>query len=116
MSANQVADISGKLRAATLANDSDLLPFSPSQDNDENSGNMAIVLLAYADALNSEKKKNPTQAKLVEAQALAILDNVWKPMGERKAKEQPQNRGFFNGQDFFPGRTTRYNTNIGNFP
>ncbi|HKF48323.1 MAG TPA: hypothetical protein VKB38_13255 [Terracidiphilus sp.] len=116
VSLNQIADITGKRRAPTLVNDTDLLPFSPTDDNDENSGNMAIVLLGYADALNSEKKKDPNTAKLVEAQAFSILDNVWKPMGERKAQQQQQNRPFFNTQNFFPNGRAGRGTNIGNFP
>ncbi len=113
ISAGQEIDISGKLRASTLSGDNDLLPFSPTSDNQESSGNQAIILLAYADALDSEKKKNPTQAALEEKKAFSILDNVWAPMGERKAEENSQNRPFFNVQNFFPGRNQ--GTNIGNF-
>ncbi len=116
VSAGLEVDISGKLRAPTLSADADLLPFSPYDDNDENSGNQAVVLLAYADALSSEKKKNPTQAALEEKRALGILDNVWKPIGERRAQKTSQNRPFFQTQDYFSGRATKNNTNIGNFP
>jgi hypothetical protein len=117
ISAGQTADITGKLRMPTPVNDTDLLPFSPTQDNNENSGNDAIVHLARAHALQSEKKKEYTQAVAVEKDALAMLDNVWKPMGERRAQQQSQNRSFFNTFDFFPNRrSTRGDTNIGNFP
>jgi len=116
ISAGQEADVFGKLRASTLSGDSDLLPFSPMSDNNENSGNMAIVLLAYADALSSEKKKNPTQSMAEEKKAFAILDNVWKPMAERKAAKTSENRGFFTPPDYFAGNRNRSNTNIGNFP
>ena len=116
VSAGQEGDVFGKLRAATLSADGDLLPFSPMSDNNENSGNQAIVLLAYADALASDKKKNPTQAIAIEKQAFALLDNVWKPMGERNAQDSPQNRPFFNTGDYFAGSRNPWNTNIGNFP
>jgi hypothetical protein len=112
----QECDISGKLRATPLVNPTDLLPFSPMNDNQENSGNMAIVLLAYSDALGSEKKKNPTGSLAEEKRALAILDAVWKPMGERLAKEQSQSRPFFNTGDLYPQKRNRFNTNIANFP
>ena len=53
----------GKKFPATLSSSSDLLPFSPTTDNYEHSGNEAIVLLAYAEALSSEKKKMYTEAE-----------------------------------------------------
>lgn len=115
LSPGQVIDITGKLRSTALVSDSDLLPFSPSVDGDENSGNMAIVLLGYADALASEKKQDPNGAKLNEQNAFSILDAIWKPMGERKAKQQPQHRSFFTGRDYFPNHRGGWTQNTGNF-
>lgn len=115
-SAGQSYSLYGKLRAPTLATGTDLLPFSPDTDSDQNSGNDVIILLAYADALNSEKKKNPAGAKEVEQLAFSILDLVWLPMGERKAEKAAQHQPFFNGIDLFPQRRgTRYDTPPGNF-
>ena len=115
VSAGQEADISGKLRAPTLSNASDLLPFSPTTDNQENSGNSAIILFAYAEALASDKKNNPAAAKDQEARALNLLDTVWKPIGERRAQKNSQNRPFFNTSDMFNSRRSGRNTPTGNF-
>jgi hypothetical protein len=114
--AGQAIDLYGKLRCTRLSADADLLPFSPTTDAQENAGNQAIIDLAYAYLLNGEKKKNPTQAMAVEKIALSVLDNVWKPLAERKALKNPQNRPMFNTTDNYAARRTRYNTQIGNFP
>jgi hypothetical protein len=113
----QEVDISGKLRAPTLVNPTDLLPFSPMNDNQENSGNKAIILLAYSDILGSDKKQNPAGSTAQENRAMMMLDMVWKPIGELRAEKNSQNRPFFNGQNLFPDRhSTRFDTNIANFP
>src|SRR5665213_3042750 len=44
-------DLYGKKLAPTLSATTDLLPFSPVTDNQEYSGNRAVVRLAYAEAL-----------------------------------------------------------------
>jgi hypothetical protein len=106
----------GKLKCPPLAADGDLLPFSPDTDNNEDSGNQAIVRLAFADLLASEKKKEYAQAAAEEKAAYATLDVLWSPMGEREARKQSQNRPFFDVPDFFSGGSNRGNTNIGNFP
>lgn len=108
----------GKLKATTLSADSDLLPFSPDLDNDEDSGNQAIVRLAFADILASEKKREYGQAAVEEKAAYAMLDVLWAPMKEREAREQSENRPFFDVPDFFANRRTRFgrSPNIGNFP
>ncbi len=116
LTVGQEADVFGKLRAPTLVADGDLLPFSPSTDNNENSGNIAVVLYAYSYLLASEKKKNLQGAMAEAKNAQAILDGVWKPMGERNSQDNSQNRSFFNSQDFFPRRSNRNNTTPGNFP
>jgi hypothetical protein len=116
-SSGQSYSIYGKLRATTLVNPTDLLPFSPASDTEENSGNHAIILLAYSEALLSDKKQNIAGGKDQEQRGMMLLDAVWLPMGERKAAKMAQNQPFFNGQDLFPQRrSTRYDTNIGNFP
>jgi len=112
----QTMDAYGKLRRSQLVSSTDLLPFSPLDDGDENSGNDAITHLAYAHAMQSEKKKAYAQAAQIEKDALAMLDNVWKPLGERKAQKQGQNKPFFNTNDNYRGWSSPFNTNIGNFP
>lgn len=109
-------DITGKLRVPTLSASGDLLPFSPTSDNQENSGNKAIVLLAYAEALSSEKKKNPTQALVEEKKGYAMLDRIWEPIAGRRSFEQSQDRPFFEVPDYFAngGRGNSQNI-IGNF-
>lgn len=114
-------DIYGKLHAPvyTAANGDDdaSMPFSVEDaDNTDSSGNDAIILFAYAFLLSGEKKKNPDQAEIEEKNAYLILDTVWALIAEGKAQNQPQNRPFFNSQNFFPSRPNRGNTNIGNFP
>jgi hypothetical protein len=106
----------GKLRAPTLSLSTDLLPFSPENDNDENSGNSAIIDLAFSEALGSEKKKAYAQAEAEKKKAYAKLDVLWAPMDERDSVEQHLDRPFFaDVPDFFPGRNGRSRT-IGNFP
>jgi hypothetical protein len=115
-SSGQSIVLYGKFRAPTLSNLTDLFPFSPTSDSEENSGNQAIILLAYAEALDSDKKGDHGNAKLQEARGINMLDNVWKPMDERKAAKRALHQPFFNGQDYFPqSRNTRYDTPPGNF-
>jgi hypothetical protein len=82
----------------------DLLPFSPISDSYEYSGNNAIIQIAYAEALSSEKKNNPQQAALESKQAFATLDNLWKPFAAQKATLQSKNRPMFDVPDMF-GKT-----------
>lgn len=107
--------VTGKLRAPTLGADSDLLPFSPNSDNQESSGNRAIIGFAYAEALSSEKLKNYAQAAVEEKRAYGILDIIWKPMGARRANEQSVNRPFFDTPDYFGNGWGSSKNNIANF-
>jgi hypothetical protein len=104
----------GKLKAPALSLSTDLLAFSPDMDNNEDSGNEAVVKFAFATLLGSEKKKQYNQALQEQKEALAILDMLWAPMKERESREQSINRPFFDVPNFFGGRTGR-DTNIGNF-
>jgi hypothetical protein len=107
----------GKLRAPTLSLSADKLPFSPENDNDENSGNRAIVELAFGEALGSSKKKDKAGAEAAQKRAYGWLDVLWAPMDERDSVEQHQDRAFFeNVPDFFGHAGTGRSTNIGNFP
>lgn len=107
--------VTGKLRAPTLSADADLLPFSPSTDNQESSGNRAIIHFAYAEALSSEKLKNYAQAVIEEKRAYDILDTLWKPMASRRANEQSVNRPFFDAPDYFGGGWGSNKRTIANF-
>ena len=91
----------GKKFPITLSGDSDLLPFSPTSDNYEHSGNEAIVQLAYAEALDSEKLKNPNQAEIERKKAYQTLDILWQPFKQMKALMQSQGRPLFNVPDYF---------------
>jgi len=110
---NEIA-LDGKLRCPALSLDADVLPFSPDYDDNDDSGNQAVVRLAFADLLGSEKKKEYAQAAAEEKAALGVLDILWAPIGERRSHEQSQNRPFFDTPDFF-SQTSGRSTNIGNF-
>lgn len=115
-----VVDFYGKLRYQKLSNDADNLPFSPDTDNQEDSGNNIIVQLAFAEALDSEKKKNPAQATTERQAAYQLLDVIWKPVGESHGTEQSKNTAMFDVPDFFAGRNGRVagsglNNNTGKF-
>jgi hypothetical protein len=105
----------GKKRASVLSLDADLLPFSPTTDNQENSGNAAIIQLSFGEVLGSEKLKNYVQAKSEKKDAYETLAKLWEPTGARRSAEQSQDRPFFNTPDFFGGSNGR-STNIDNFP
>lgn len=94
-------DFYGKKFPITLSGSSDLLPFSPTSDNYEHSGNEAIVQLAYAEALDSEKLKNPNQAEIERKKAYETLALLWKPFSEMKSFMQSQGRPMFNVPDYF---------------
>lgn len=59
-----------------LINDTDLLMFSPDSDNVEHNGNNAICQLAYAEALSSDKKRNPQQGKAERDDAIQKLELI----------------------------------------
>lgn len=106
-------DMFGKKLAPALSADDDLLPFSPQSDNNEHSGNAAIVRLAYAEALQSEKLNNPGKAAAERKNAYADLDQVWQPFADTKANAQ-RSASMFDVSDMFAtGGSSK--TTIGNF-
>lgn len=105
----------GKKFPITLSGDSDLLPFSPTADNYEHSGNEAIILLGYGEALDSEKMKNPAQAEIERKKAYQTLDVLWKPFAEQRALLQSKGRPMFEVNDFFGGSGKRGSQYTGNF-
>jgi hypothetical protein len=113
-SAGEAMDLYGKLMPPILSQTTDLLPFSPDSDNYEHSGNEAIVLLAYSEALASEKKKNPSQSEIERGKAYQILDLLWKPFADARSYLQTKNRPFFNVPDYL-GSSNQGSQNTGNF-
>ncbi len=107
-------DVLGKEIAPTLSADGDLLPFSPISDDQEHSGNMAIVELAYAYALASEKMKRTEESELVRKTATRTLEILWKPFSQFKSLQQAKDRPMFNMPDQFGGNG-RGTSPIGNF-
>lgn len=107
-------EIYGKKTYTKLSGDNDLLPFSPDEDEKEFSGNTAIILLAYAEALSSEKLKNPTQAQVEERKAMDILNILKNQLEQGRATEQEHDRPMFNVPDMFRNTQGRGN-NIGRF-
>lgn len=108
-------DVYGKKYAPSLEDDDALLPFSPVTDNNEHSGNEAIVQLSYAEALDSEKLKNPAQAEIERKKAYQTLELLWRPFAESKALMQSKNRPMFNAPDFLGMPNSRSSANTGNF-
>lgn len=105
----------GKKFPITLSGSSDLLPFSPTTDNYEHSGNEAIVQLAYAEALDSEKMKNPNQAEIERRKAYDTLNILWQPFAEQKALMQSAGRPMFEVPDLFGNGGNNSPEYVGNF-
>lgn len=94
-------NITGKTRFTALSSTSDPLPFSiSSSENNESSGNYAIVTLAYAELLNSEKYKDQKRGLLEEQRAFSMLDRIWKQIAQRRAYEQ-STRPILSVPDYF---------------
>jgi len=108
-------DIYGKRVFIQPTADADLMPFSPDTDAYEYSGNQACVLLAYAEALSSEKKKNPKQADVERNKAYGILSALSAQLKEGRASEQDKDNPMFKVPDFFRGRRGRGENTIGTF-
>ena len=105
----------GKMFPISLSADGDLLPFSPTTDNYEHSGNEAIINLAYAEALDSEKLKNPNQAEVERKKGYETLGVLWKPFEENKALMQSVGRPMFDVPNFFGNGGGKSSEYIGNF-
>lgn len=109
-----VVELYGKEMFTILTSDSELLPFSQDVNTELLSGNQAIVLLAYAEALSSEKKRNPNQAVLEEKKAYGLLESLRQQFGKGRATEQSANRPFFNVPNYF-GPSAGSGNNLGKF-
>lgn len=110
-----VIDIYGRRGFRQLAGDNDLLPFSPDTDNEEYSGNQACILLAYAEALSSDKKKNSGQAKTEWDKAVTILGRLAGQLSQGRAIEQSKNRPMFEVPDMFRSSNGQSSGGIGTF-
>jgi len=88
-------EITGRQRYTVLSEDSSLMAFSPDSDNEENSGNQAIVKLAYAIALASEKINNPQKALIEEKGAYQMLDIIYAKYQGDKSIYQTKNNPLF---------------------
>lgn len=109
-------DLYGKNLPPVLSVSTDLLPFSPVTDGQEHSGNEAIIQLAYAEALDSEKKKNPQAAQAERAKAYDSLNILWKPFADAIARQNQTGRPMFSVPTFFRGGGNSSGAPIGNFP
>jgi hypothetical protein len=73
-------------------------------------------LLAYAEALASEKKKMYGEAEGERKKAYETLNVLWQPFAESKSYLQSKGRPMFNTHDFFGGsaqaRSSVYNGNF----
>ena len=82
--ASRSIEVWGMLRFTELAASTTPMPFSPDTEGNENSGNNAIVNLAYAMALDSEKKNQPQKAQAIRAEAY----NTFKILADREKEAQ----------------------------
>lgn len=115
VSVGNTIDLYGKKRFPPFTASSDsgsLLPFSNGADQFEDSGNNAIVRLAYAEALGSEKKKNYAQAEVERKKAMAILTPLADELKESQANEQTDSLPMFDVPDYFQGANAS-SSNIG---
>lgn len=104
----------GKLAFDPFDDDTTLLPFSHSP-NIDSSGNDAIVQIAYAEALNSDKLREPEKANNEREKALSKIDRLWKTYADNRAKEAVVRQRFV-VPDYFDNNTTpRSSDYIGHF-
>lgn len=108
LSVSDTIDVFGKIRSATLVNDSDLMPFSPVSDNLEDSGNDAVILLAYSEALGSQKMQQPAESQRIRAEGVDKLNRVWLPMAKQRSLLQSKDRPLFIVPDFFPSQGSSF--------
>lgn len=101
VSVGQTIDAYGKMVYPERSADADLMMFSASTDAYGNSGNDALVQMAYAEALGSEKKKNPAQAKAERDDAMITIELLNKTLSSGRTKEQSPYSPMFDPPDFF---------------
>ena len=109
----QTYQLFGKLLPPIVSSNAYSLPFTSGSGSYEHSGNETIVQLAYAEALDSEKKNQPNQAEIERKKAYQTLELLWKPFAEQIALQQSKGRPMFDVPDFFGNGSP--NQSIGNF-
>ena len=99
--ASRDIEIWGLMRADELTASTSLLPFSTNTDAEENSGNHAIVKLAYSIALASEKKRDYNKATGVRTEAYQTIELLAKRERESQADYEVYERPFFEYKKLF---------------
>ncbi len=94
-------EVWGMLRFTELTASTSAMPFSPNSEGYENSGNHAIVKLAYAMALESEKKNEPQKAQIVRTEAYQTLKLLADKENEKQADYEVKGRPFFENTKLF---------------
>lgn len=69
----------------------------------EPEGDEAIVKLAHAKALASDKKKDPQRARIERTEALAILDEIWQKIREKQHTYQTKDKKLFSDFNVLEG-------------
>ncbi len=100
--ASRSIEVWGMIRFTELTASTSSLPFSPNSEGYENSGNHAIVKLAYAMALESEKKNDPQKAIIIRSEAYATLKLLADKEAEKQADYEVYGRPFFKHTNLFP--------------
>ena len=99
--ASRSIEIWGLLRFTEMSASTTALPFSPDAEGSENSGNHAIVKLAYAMALDSEKKKEHAKAERIRMEAYQTFEILAKKEKEAQADYEVYERPFFEYKKLF---------------
>ena len=97
-------EIWGFLRASQFTSSTAILPFSPNSDDEENSGNHAIIRLAYAYALESDKLDNSPKANTERTAAYQTLEILSKREEKAQADYEVYQRPGFEYKNLFPKR------------
>jgi hypothetical protein len=71
----------------------------------------AMVQLAYAELLDSEKMKNPQKAQVVRQNAFAVVDGVWDTIKLKQYTYQDKSAQMFKGIDVLNGNVDDDNIN-----
>lgn len=94
----------GKKRFTPFTSSSDansLLPFSFAADDFEDTGNEAIIDIAFAEALGSEKKKQYQQAQEERSKGMALLSPLINSTKSGRANVQSKSLPMLDVPDFF---------------
>lgn len=104
ISSGYKVDAYGKKRFTPFLSSSDpnsLLPFSFAADDFEDTGNEAIIDIAFAEALGSEKKKQYTQGQEERNKGMALLSPLINSTKSGRANVQSKSLPMLNVPDFF---------------